>query len=145
MRRAGRIPRTTATGPSNIGWDTCGRSASSEQHLDYVDRLRTSLRYQGSTVALIVFTVLILGIQRVLSASEIATILSGIAGFVLGQSKSQSEPPTVVGSPSEAGGGRPVHPGEKANEEAGPARGNTTSPYQGVPRALRPAVSPPNR
>src|SRR4029077_20428259 len=66
-------------------------SRSTEAHLEYLDRLKTSLQYQGSTVVLIVFAVIILGIQRVLGPTEIATILSGIAGFVLGQTKVQGD------------------------------------------------------
>src|SRR5579872_2952279 len=53
---------------------------STEAHLEFVNHLRKVFQYQASTVVLIVFAVLILGIQHVLGATEIATILSGIAG-----------------------------------------------------------------
>lgn len=39
---------------------------TSESHLEFLDRLRTNLKYQGSTIALIVFAVLLLGLQHVL-------------------------------------------------------------------------------
>jgi predicted cobalt transporter CbtA len=68
-----------------------GRRQSSEGHLEVLDKLRTTFQYQASTVVLIVFAVILLGIQRILSGPEIATILAGIAGFVLGQNKSQSD------------------------------------------------------
>lgn len=81
---------------------------SSEAHREYLDRLRTGLKYQGSTVALIVFSVLILGVLHVLDGPEVATILSGIAGFVLGTARADkaADPP-----PSGADGpGNPAPP-----------------------------------
>lgn len=80
------------------------RRQSSEQHLEVLDRLNTALKYQGSTVVLIVFAVLLLGIQHILGATEIATILSGIAGFVLGQSKTASDHSSSAGDPPAASG-----------------------------------------
>lgn len=56
-------------------------------HQNLLASLRTSLRYQGSTVALIVFAVLILGVAHVIAGPEAATILSGITGYVLGSSR----------------------------------------------------------
>lgn len=76
-----------------------GQRHSSEGHLEMLDKLRTTFQYQASTVVLIVFAVILLGIQRILNGPEIATILAGIAGFVLGQNKSQSD---VVSAQSES-------------------------------------------
>lgn len=67
------------------------RRQSTATHLEVLDKLRTTFQYQASTVVLIVFAVTLLGIQRILGATEIATILAGIAGFVLGQNKSQGD------------------------------------------------------
>ena len=81
-------------GSTGVAADTSATTTTSaadrrSAHLDLLATLRTSLRYQGSTVALIVFAVLILGIDHVLGGSEVATILSGIAGYVLGAGRSQ--------------------------------------------------------
>jgi hypothetical protein len=71
--------------------DAAPRRQSTATHLEVLDKLRTTFQYQASTVVLIVFAVILLGIQRILGATEIATILAGIAGFVLGQNKGQSD------------------------------------------------------
>ena len=88
---------------------TAGRvrtTPTTERHLEYLDQLSTALKYQGSTVVLIVFAVILLGFQRVLAGPEVATILSGIAGFVLGQTKSSTPPaPHNGGGVGGSGGG----------------------------------------
>ena len=64
---------------------------TSESHLEFLDRLRTNLKYQGSTIALIIFAVLLLGLQHVLDGPEIGTLLAGITGYVLGTSRGGSD------------------------------------------------------
>jgi hypothetical protein len=59
-----------------------------------------------STVIVIIFTLLILGILKILEGREIATILAAIAGYVLGKATSaakQSEKPAET-APSTPGG-----------------------------------------
>jgi hypothetical protein len=62
-----------------------------DSHLEFLDRMRTNLRYQGSTIALIIFAVLILGLQHVLDGPEIGTLLAGITGYVMGTSRGGSD------------------------------------------------------
>lgn len=98
---AGQVPVSAEEGMSHSAGH---RRESTEQHLEVLDRLNTALKYQGSTVVLIVFAVLLLGVQHILGATEIATILSGIAGFVLGQSKTTSDnTPTTETTPPASG------------------------------------------
>ena len=53
-----------------------------------------------STVIVIIFTLLILGILKILEGREIATILAAIAGYVLGKATSGTKQPTkAVGEP----------------------------------------------
>jgi small-conductance mechanosensitive channel len=58
-------------------------------HLDLLATLRHSLELQGATVVLIVFAVVLLAFNHILGGSEVATILAGITGYVLG-SRSQA-------------------------------------------------------
>jgi hypothetical protein len=107
LRRAKPAGETkdSAEGMSSIhASPPAARERSSDPHLDFLASLRTSFQYQGTTVVLIVFAVILLGIQRILGATEIATILSGIAGFVLGQNKSQSELAAAKGGDGGSGG-----------------------------------------
>ncbi|MDQ6945537.1 MAG: hypothetical protein M3256_04530 [Actinomycetota bacterium] len=53
-------------------------------HLDHLAGLRQSLELQGATVVLIVFAVVLLGFNGFLGGPEVATILAGITGYVLG-------------------------------------------------------------
>jgi len=98
------------------------RRVSSERHLEFLDRLRTNLKYQGSTVALIVFAVILLGLQHVLDGPEIGTLLGGITGYVLGTSRggsdAQSPPPVST-----------QNQGPHAGDESNPlSRSEQTSP-----------------
>jgi hypothetical protein len=96
-------------------------SAEADKHREYLYQLATALKYQGSTVVLIIFAVILLGFQHVLASTEIATILSGIAGFVLGQAKNAAPPGGDDGGPAPAkpaanppaqpGGNVPAQPG----------------------------------
>ena len=61
-------------------------------HLNLLATLRNTLKLQGATVVLIVFAVLILGFNRVIDGAEVATILAGISGYVLGTHRAASEP-----------------------------------------------------
>jgi hypothetical protein len=90
-------------GSTGVGGDPSAPASPTDRsaHLDLLATLRTSLRYQGATVALIVIAVLILGIDHVLGGSEVATILSGIAGYVLGSGRTQQ--PTTTTPRSRAG------------------------------------------
>jgi hypothetical protein len=64
-------------------------------HLDLLADLRHSLELQGATIVLIVFAVVLLAFNRVLGGSEVATILAGITGYVLGtRSHTAAAPPT---------------------------------------------------
>lgn len=109
------------------------RRRASEPHLEFLDQMRTALKYQGTTVVLVVFAVLLLGMQRVLSAAEIATILSGITGYVLGaqrnspgqgqstdtttpEDRRHAQAPEVQPEPSPSGPQpeQPHHPGSSA-------------------------------
>ena len=115
---AGEQNPPKAPTPAIGGTDqTHSRPASSERHREYLDQLGTALKYQGSTVVLIVFAVILLGFQRVLAGPEVATILSGIAGFVLGQTKS-STPEVQAGATLTGGGG-------SGNATTGSAKGTS--------------------
>jgi hypothetical protein len=106
-----------STGEAPTRHATARASSSSEAHREYLDRLRTALKYQGSTVALIVFAVLILGVLRVIDGPEVATILSGIAGFVLGTARGDkaSEPsgPALASGANDPGAAGTKQPGSR--------------------------------
>ena len=95
-------PNKSVVNGQDANDDQSPRRTPSEGHLEFLDRLRTTLRYQGATVSLLVFSVLILAVLGILSGAEAATILSGIAGYVLGATKNESAPPA---SPENPGGG----------------------------------------
>jgi small-conductance mechanosensitive channel len=75
-------------------------------HLDLLANLRHSLELQGATVVLIVFAVVLLAFNRILGGSEVATILAGITGYVLG-SRSQAGATTPIGGASVEDGNLP--------------------------------------
>jgi hypothetical protein len=87
-------PRTPETGspraidgPSVIGHKPTSpptQSARHDLHLEIIDALKQSRQLQGATIVLVVFAVLILGINGVLNGAETGTILAGITGYVLG-------------------------------------------------------------
>jgi hypothetical protein len=63
---------------------------ASEAHLEALRGLNNSRMLQGATVVLIVFAVLILGFNGILTGAEAATILAGITGYVLGKAHDQA-------------------------------------------------------
>jgi hypothetical protein len=97
-------------------------------HLDRMHSLRVSLELQGATVVLIVFAVILLAFNGFLATSEVATILAGITGYVLGAriapaaaastpatttTTTTAGPPTQNGSP---GGTPPTNGATPATE-----------------------------
>lgn len=72
-----------------------------------------------STVIVIIFTVLILGILNVLNEQSISTILAAIAGYILGKAssakKTEETPTTTVVIP-EAKSQKPTSPVGRADE-----------------------------
>lgn len=133
---AGRVPPDPKHASHNSA-PSRAAVATTEQHREYLDQLSTALKYQGSTVVLIVFAVILLGFQRVLAGPEVATILSGIAGFVLGQAKS-SAPPAPPASGTGGSGGGAADRATDAHPDTGGGSGGS------APSAPLQAAIPPN-
>jgi small-conductance mechanosensitive channel len=75
-----------------------GADARRLAHLDLLASLRHSMELQGATIVLIVFAVVLLAFNRILGSSEVATILAGITGYVLGtRSQPAAVPPVARG------------------------------------------------
>jgi hypothetical protein len=112
------------------------RRTTSESHLEFLDRLRTNLKYQGSTIALIIFAVLLLGLQHVLDGPEIGTLLAGITGYVLGTSRGGSD--TQLGHSAVTDTHIPDAAASETTGHAGPAgvAEATVPPPKEHPRAL---------
>jgi|GEM_PF-6616156 len=111
---------------------------TSESHLEFLDRLRTNLKYQGSTIALIIFAVLLLGLQHVLDGPEIGTLLAGITGYVLGTSRGGSDTQLGHAAVTE------THIPDTAEGEAAASAGSVGVAGAKVPQEEHPEASEKN-
>lgn len=101
-------------------------------HLDLLANLRHSLELQGATVVLIVFAVVLLAFNHILGSSEVATILAGITGYVLGtRSQLATSSPTV--EPLVANGNAPITERPPSVVEPGPESGHVPPESEHAP------------
>jgi hypothetical protein len=72
-------------------------------HLDLLATHRHSLELQGATAVLFVFAVVLLAFNHILGGSEVATILAGITGYVLGSRRQAAATTPEAGKGGEDG------------------------------------------
>jgi len=89
---------------------------------------------QFVSVCLIVPTILILGLEKVLSSETSATLIGGLAGYLLSgigkyEPPKLKEPPTGPPPPDKKGNGKPMTAREEAQKRYGIA---TSSPEEGA-------------